>query len=90
MSANASAWAWDQSVEKNVKLLLLFLADSADRDGRGPKEVIDDAAAACGLDKATLRGHIDSLENRKLIKIDSSGSYKLPVTQPKRRAFRFD
>ncbi len=36
MSSFALAWAWDQDLpEKNEKLLLLFLADNADRNGEG-------------------------------------------------------
>jgi len=90
MSAQATAWAWDQDVRQNVKLLLLLLADSADRYGHGPKEAIDDAPGACGLDNQTVRKHLRQLESLGLLKVGPDDRYILPqVPPPKRGAFRF-
>lgn len=92
MSAHATAWAWDQEgVSQNCKLLLLLLADSADRYGRGPKEAIEDAPRACGFDSQTLRTHLQTLQDKGLLEVASSGTYALPnVPLPKRGGFRLD
>ena len=90
MSSQATAWAWDQNVDKNMKLLLLFLAENADRCGRGPKEAIEDAATACGFGGQTLRDHLESLQEEGLLKVAEGGHYTLEgLPEPKLATFRF-
>jgi hypothetical protein len=60
VSVEASAWAWRQPVKGNRKLVLLCLADHADREGAcwpGSKGV----AEKCGIAPSTCRESIDKL-----------------------------
>jgi hypothetical protein len=61
VSVEASSWAWKQPVKGNAKLVLLALADHADRDGicwPGQKGV----AEKCGISERTVRDALGSLE----------------------------
>lgn len=64
MSAEATAWAWNQKVEKNAKLLLPFLADGANRYGRGPRAVIEDASRVCGMGTQTVNKHLSHFQEK--------------------------
>jgi DNA-binding PadR family transcriptional regulator len=91
MSVQATAWAWEQEVSQNVKLLLLFLAESADRYGRGPMEAIEDAPNACGFDSQTLTKHLQTLEETGLLEVAPGEGYTLPkVPFPKRGGYRWE
>ena len=95
MSSFATAWAWDQEVpEKNEKLLLLFLADNADRNGFSGnlEHVIADALIVCGIVRQTLNTHLESLESAHLVERTDTGGYQLRLgdRKPKRGSFRLD
>ena len=93
MSSFATAWAWDQQLEQNEKLLLLFLADNADRNGQSTdlRSVVADAVEACGIGSQTVHDHLESLERKKLLRRNERG-YVLTLGTRKlqRRAFRFE
>lgn len=62
MSVEASCWAWKQAIPSGPKLVLLCLADHADRSGvcwPGQSEV----AEKCCMNRATVNQHIGKLEN---------------------------
>ena len=90
MSELTSAWAWEQDVKQNAKLLLLFLADSCDRWGNGPdlEPLMRDAALACGFDPQTGRTHLRELEDSGLVVLHN-GRYRVRSPKPERSAFRF-
>lgn len=90
MSALAVAWAWEQEVAKNEKLLLLLLADSADRFGRVNEEVIGDAPHVCGMDGQTVQTHLASLEKSGRLRKLAGGSYRLSMPTPTLKAFRLE
>jgi len=94
MSSFAVAWAWDQDLpEKNEKLLLLLLADNADRNGEGQdlESLIADAVEVCGMGRQTVQTHLESLEQAGLVE-RADGAYRLLLgdRRPKRRAFRLE
>lgn len=88
MSAEAIAWAWGQRLKQNQKLVLVFLADSADRYGRGPWEVMEDISAACGLEKQAVQRHLGALEELELLKWTEYEGYRLTVDPPPVQAIR--
>jgi hypothetical protein len=94
MSNFATAWAWDQKITKNEKLLLLFLADSADRSGKGAglADLLDNAVAVCGFDQQTMRKHLDSLRQTGLVRETDDGGYQLNLGshKPQLGAFRLE
>lgn len=94
MSDFATAWAWDQPVKQNEKLLLLFLADNADRSGVGNAltDVLDHAERVCGFDRQTLRKHLEYLEQVGLFQTTDGNGYRLNLgeSKPKLGAFRLD
>jgi hypothetical protein len=90
MSTLAVAWAWEQTVAKNEKLLLLFLADSADRFGRGDLDVLRDAPNVCGMDIQTVQTHLASLEKSGRLRRLAENSYRLAMPKPELKAFRFE
>jgi hypothetical protein len=94
MSVFATAWAWDQPVKQNEKLLLLFLADNADRSGGGNAltDVLDHAQEVCGFDRQTLRKHLEYLGQSGLFQTTASDGYRLNLgeSKPKLGAFRLD
>ncbi len=94
MSVFATAWAWDQRVKQNEKLLLLFLADNADRSGVGNTltDVLDHAQEVCGFDRQTLRKHLEYLEQSGLFQTTDGDGYRLNLGErkPKLTAFRLD
>jgi Helix-turn-helix domain len=66
LSVKASAWAWDQPVGGNEKLVLLRLADHANDEGacwpsQGTMHV------KCGISERTVRNSLIALEQRGLI-----------------------
>src|SRR5262245_28478174 len=81
MSSFATAWAWEQKVEQNEKLILLFLADSADRSGSGNNllDLLDHAKNACGLDGQTIKKHTETLKESKLVQATPEGGYRLAL-----------
>jgi len=94
MSVYATAWAWDQPVRQNEKLLLLFLADNADRSGAGNAltDILDHAQVVCGFERLTLKKHLDDLEQAGLFQATDGGGYRLNLGngKPKLGAFRLD
>jgi hypothetical protein len=92
MSSFATSWAWDQDLEKNAKLVLLFLADNVNRFGRGTdlEELVGEAGPVCGLGAQRVRAHVEALESRGLLRRDDSGGFQLEVPQPKRGSFRLN
>src|SRR5262245_22325099 len=95
MSSVATSWAWDEDIEQNEKLLLLFVADNADRNGfgRNLSELLKDAEYVCGMDKQTVNKHIASLERSKRIILKSDHDYQLNIgkdRRPRLGPFRID
>ncbi len=94
MSSNAIAWAWDQEVEQNEKLLLLFFADNCDWLGWGTQfeSLLSAAPRACGFDSPlTLSKHLANLEQRRLLIRTAGDCYRLQLDRnPKNAPFRLD
>ena len=93
MSNNAIAWAWDQDVGQNAKLLLLFLADNSDWVGCGTEfnNLLSAAPGACGFDAQTLNKHVGDLEARGLlIRVGQDGYRLLIDRKPRHAPFRLD
>lgn len=67
MSFKMLQWAWEQDLDPQAKLVLLFLADSHNsKDGRCHPSV-PAIARATGLSVSTTRRRLQDLEGRRLI-----------------------
>lgn len=90
MSSASVAWAWDQRVKQNAKLLLLFLAEACDRSGNGAclDDVLEDAVQVCGFDRQTAQKHLRELQETGLVIVREDGAYGLGSPRPALRAFR--
>ena len=66
MSVEASAWAWRQHISSGAKMVLLALADHADRQGYCWPGA-DGLAEKCDLTRSTIWRHLQLLEAATLI-----------------------
>ena len=60
MSAEATAWAWQQRVNSGAKMLLLCLADQSDTMGRCQATAYE-LSAQCGYSRSTVFKHLTAL-----------------------------
>ena len=90
MSSATNAWAWDQRVKQNAKLLLLFLGEACDRWGSGHSldDVLSHAVVVCGFDSQTARMHMMELRDLGLVIVGEDGRYRLNSPAPALAAFR--
>ena len=90
MSSATTAWAWDQRVKQNAKLLLLFLGEACDRWGSGHNldDVLSHAVVVCGFDSQTARTHMTELQELGLVIVGEDGRYRLNSPAPALATFR--
>lgn len=95
MSSRATAWAWQQDVPAVPKLVLLSLADHADRDANSCFPSRKTIAAECGVTASTVTRALATLEESGLIRraerfrdngSQTSNTYDLLVTPCAERA----
>ena len=81
MSVQATSWVWDSSAsEGNARLVLLAIADAANKEGRNSCQSVPTIAQMCRLGERTVYRKIDELVGLgELVKVRRSGTYGTQV-----------
>lgn len=80
MSQEASAWAWRQNLQHNLKFLLVALADNADYKTRMCTLEVADLSELTGIPEPGVRARLASLTEIGLIQpLDTRAGMKNPM-----------
>ena len=87
MSVQATTWVWEHSrAEGNARLVLLAIADAANREGARSFQSAETIAQMCRISARSVRRHVAVLQDLGELEIEGrqgphgTNSYRLPMT----------
>lgn len=89
MSVQATTWVWEHSrAEGNARLVLLAIADAANREGERSFQSAETIAQMCRISARSVRRHVAVLQDLGELEVEGrqgphgTNSYRLPMTHP--------